>query len=225
MERDFDPVLLNRRVEGLAVSHQRLLSVLDGLTDEMVGRPSLLPSWSVGHVLAHLDLQARSVTRLVDAAERGEVADQYPGGFPARSSAIEERATRSAVEHVRAVRDSIYELEGVFARAREAWYGFGRLVIGREVPITDLPLRRWREVEVHLGDLGIEEWGPTGPDSWADEYVRDDLVVMTMMWKARGSMGLTDLPAAVMTRPPRERLAWLTGRTTIDGVEPAGVLP
>lgn len=223
-DRTFDPVLLNRRIEGLATSHQRLLGRLDQLTDGMVTRPSALPSWTVGHVLAHLEQQARSVTRLVREADRGGVADQYPGGVDARSAAIENFSSRSAADHTKAVRDSIYELEGTLARAGEAWYGFGRLVSGTEVPITDLPLRRRREVEVHLGDLSIPEWGVVGVDSWADDYVRDDVSVLTMQWKARGSMGLTDLPALVATRPPRERLAWLLGRIDIDGLGPAGLL-
>ncbi len=224
MDAEFDPVLLNRRVEGLATAHQRLLSLLDGLTDEMVTRLSALPSWTIGHVLAHLEQQARSVTRLVDGAERGEVVDQYPGGAQARADAIEELHRRSSAEHVAAIRHSIYELEGTLARARSGWYGYGRLVSGLEVPIVDLPLRRRREVEVHLGDLGVAEWGPVGFDSWADDYVRDDLSVLTMQWKSRGSMGLTDLPAPVATRPPRERLAWLLGRLSVDGVPPAGLL-
>lgn len=223
-EPTFDPVLLNRRVEGLAVSHQRLLEHLDRLTDEMVSRPSQLPGWTVGHVLAHLEQQARSVTRLVDGAERGEVVDQYPGGVEARREAIERHATRSAADHTKAVRESIYELEGTLARAREAWFGSGRLVSGAVVPITDLPLRRRREVEVHFGDMGVTEWGAIGPDRWADDYVRDDLAVLTMQWKSRGSMGLTDLPTPIATRPPRERLAWLLGRLEIDGVSPAGLI-
>ena len=223
-DRSFDPILLNRRVEGLAASHQRLLERLDRVTDEIVTRPSLLPTWTVGHVLAHLEQQARSVTRLVDGAERGEIVDQYLGGVAARAEAIERLSSRSAADHVRAVRDSIYELEGAFARAREGWFGYGRLVSGVEVPVTDLPLRRRREVEVHLGDLGVREWGPVGADSWDDDYVRDDLSLLTMQWKARGSMGLTELPRTVTTRPPRERLAWLLGRLDIDGVAPAGLI-
>jgi maleylpyruvate isomerase len=64
-----DATALNRQVEGLAASHQRLLSTLDpmdgeGLTDEMVNRPSRLPDWTVGHVLAHLARNADSMTAM-----------------------------------------------------------------------------------------------------------------------------------------------------------------
>jgi maleylpyruvate isomerase len=223
-DHDFDPVLLNRRVEGLAASHQRLLGVIENVVDEMFSRTSWLPGWTVGHVLAHLEQNARAMTRMVDTAERGEVAEMYPGGADARSGAIESLATRSADEHRRQIRQSIYELEGAFARARQGWYGFGRSTTGVEIPIVDLPLRRWREVEVHLGDLDLPELGPTGSAAWSEAYVRDDLVVLSMQWKSRGSMGLTDLPPLVATRPPRERLAWLLGRLHIEGLAPAGVM-
>ncbi|MGA1641886.1 MAG: maleylpyruvate isomerase N-terminal domain-containing protein [Ilumatobacteraceae bacterium] len=223
-DHDFDPILLNRRVEGLATAHQRLLDVMEHVVDDMIPRESSLVGWTVGHVLAHLEQNARAMSRMVDAAERGDVVDMYPGGVEARSAAIESLAVRSADEHRRQLRQSIYEVEGWFARAREGWYGFGRSTTGVEIPIVELPLRRWREVEVHFGDLGLGELGPTGSLAWSDAYVRDDLVVLTMQWKSRGSMGLTDLPPAIATRPPRERLAWLLGRLHVDGLAPAGVM-
>jgi len=54
VEISFDATTINRQVEGLAASHQLLLERLGGLTDDMVARPSLLPEWTVGHVLAHI---------------------------------------------------------------------------------------------------------------------------------------------------------------------------
>ena len=137
---------------------------------------------------------------------------------------IKEAASRSADEHVAGVRRSIYALEGAIAGAREGWYGSARMVSGIEVPVTDLPLRRWREVEVHMGDLGLAELQCVGPDSWSLDYVRHDLSVMTMQWKSRGSMGLTDLPPQIRTQLPTVRLGWLMGRVTIDGLAPAGLM-
>ena len=215
---------MNRQVEGLAASHQLLLERLGGLTDEMVARPSLLSDWTVGHVLAHIAQQGDSITRLFLAAELGEVVDQYEGGFAARVAAIDGAASRSAAEHVSDVRRSIYALEGAIASAREGWFGSARMVSGIEVRVTDLPLRRWREVEVHMGDLGLSELGCVGPESWSMDYVRHDLSVMTMQWKSRGSMGLTDLPQQIRTQSPTVRLGWLMGRVTIDGLAPAGLM-
>jgi len=190
----------------------------------MVSRPSLLSDWSVGHVLAHIAQQGDSITRLFLAAELGEVVDQYEGGFAARVAAIDEAASRSAEEHVNDIRRSIYALEGAIASAREGWFGSARMVSGIEVRVTDLPLRRWREVEVHMGDLGLAELQCVGPDSWSLDYVRHDLSVMTMQWKSRGSMGLTDLPEQIRTQSPSVRLGWLLGRVIIDGLAPAGLM-
>lgn len=224
MENSFDATTINRQVEGLAASHQLLLERLGGLTDDMVSRPSLLSDWTVGHVLAHIAQQGDSITRLFLAAELGEVVDQYDGGFAARVDAINQAASRTADEHVADVRRSIYALEGAIASAREGWFGSARMVSGIEVRVTDLPLRRWREVEVHMGDLGLAEIKCSGPDSWSLDYVRHDLSVMTMQWKSRGSMGLTDLPQQIRTQSPTVRLGWLMGRVTIDGLAPAGLM-
>jgi maleylpyruvate isomerase len=224
VENTFDATVINRQVEGLAASHQLLLERLGGLTDEMVSRSSLLPDWTVGHVLAHIAQQGDSISRLFLAAEEGEIADQYEGGFAARVTAINEAASRTAAEHVTDVRRSIYALEGAIASARQGWYGSARMVSGIEVRVTDLPLRRWREVEVHMGDLGLAELGCVGPESWSMDYVRHDLSVMTMQWKSRGSMGLTDLPQQIRTQSPTERLGWLMGRTVIDALAPAGLM-
>lgn len=224
VENTFDATVINRQVEGLAASHQLLLERLVGLTDEMVSRSSLLPDWTVGHVLAHIAQQGDSISRLFLAAEEGEIADQYEGGFAARVTAIDEAASRTAAEHVTDVRRSIYALEGAIASARQGWYGSARMVSGIEVRVTDLPLRRWREVEVHMGDLGLAELGCVGPESWSMDYVRHDLSVMTMQWKSRGSMGLTDLPQQIRTQSPTVRLGWLMGRTVIDALAPAGLM-
>ena len=220
---------MNRHVEGVADAHQRLLTALETpegrlLTDEMVGRPSRLESWTVGHVLAHIAHNADGMTRMFEGAEAGLVADQYPGGLPRRNEDIARDAHRSAAAHVAAIRDSIYRLEGAWNGAREAWMGSGRLGTGVVVNIADLPLRRWREVEVHMADLGIAELALDGVDVWSNDYVRHDLRMMTMLYKARGSMGLVDLPTEVLRLDPRHRLAWLLGRLEVAGVSPAGVL-
>lgn len=213
---------VDRHVEGAASAHQRLLAMVGsidgvGLSDDMVRRPSLLPGWTVGHVLAHLVHNADSFIRLFGAAEAGEVADQYPGGADVRSADIERDAALPAAEHGERLRRSVYALESTWISARRAWEGYGRSVSGDLIPIRDVPLRRWREVEVHTGDLGLDEIGSRGIDTWSEEYVRHDVAFLTMQYKARGSMGLVDLPDAVRTAPPRYRLAWLLGRYDVDG--------
>lgn len=217
--------VVDRYVEGAAGAHQRLLQRLQPsdddkstLTNDLVSQPSLLPGWTVGHVLAHLAHNADSMVRLFLAAEQGEIGDQYPGGMTQRTSDIERDARSSAQEHLDRLRRSIYALETAWIGARNAWSGHGRTPAGILVPMTEIPLRRWREVEVHLGDLGLGDGQCVGIACWSEEYIRYDCAFLTMGYKARGSMGLTDLPDAVRSAEPRYRLAWLLGRYEFDGV-------
>jgi maleylpyruvate isomerase len=221
--------MIDHDVVGAAEAHQRLLSRLDpvegaGLVDEHIRRPSQLPGWSVGHVLAHLALHAQSFTRLFEAANEGIVARQYPGGFAERAAHIERDAGGSAREHITRLREAIYDLEGAWSRATTAWQGRAELASGAVVSIGDLPLRRWREVEVHMGDLGLAALGCDGPLCWSEAYVRRDLRVLTMQWTARGSMGLNVTPALIARLEDRWRLAWLLGRHDVDGVGGANLL-
>ena len=57
---------LDRDVEGCAGAHQRLLAGLEDLTDDQARRDSLLPGWTVGHVLTHLARNAEAFTRLLE---------------------------------------------------------------------------------------------------------------------------------------------------------------
>jgi maleylpyruvate isomerase len=210
---------LDRDVEGCAGAHQRLLADLEDLTDEQARRASLLPGWTIGHVLTHIARNADAFTRLLEHADRGLSTDMYEGGAVARNAAIEAGAGRSARELSRDVRQSIYALEAQWARtSATGWAGSGRGAAG-EIPMVEVPFRRWREVEGHRVDLGL---GAT-PADWPPAYVRADLDRMTMAWAARRPMGLTMLPSAVLALPPHERLAWLLGRLEIAGLEPAGI--
>jgi len=210
---------LDRDVEGCAAAHQRLLADLDDLTDEQARQASLLPDWTVGHVLTHIARNGDAFTRMLEHADRGESVDMYEGGFDARVAAIEAGASRSARELVADVRRSIYALEGQWAGTTETgWNGTGIGIFG-EIPMADVPFRRWREVEVHHIDLGLRA---TTAD-WSPLYVRLELERMTMAYAARRPMGLTDLPPEALALAPHERLAWLLGRREIEGLAPASV--
>lgn len=225
---DVDWREIDQHVAGASSAHQRLLTALDppegvGLTDDMVSRPSRLPGWTVGHVLAHLALNAESFVSVIEAAERGECVRQYTSQ-ETRDDDIERASRRSASEHVAALRGAVYRLEGTWSGAREAWTGAGLTIGGERLPVVEIPMRRWREVEVHMADLGLAEVSLDSIELWSNEYVRHDLRRLEMSHKARGSMGLTGLPNAVAIRPPRERLAWMLGRLDIEGA-PRGEWP
>jgi maleylpyruvate isomerase len=210
---------LRRDLEGAADAHRRLLARIDTVDDDTLRRPSLLPGWTIGHVLAHLARNADSHVRMLDAGERGEVADQYDGGAAGREAEIERDATTPAAVLVADLRAATEALERCWAATTaRGWAGEGRTLVG-VVPLADLPFRRWREAEVHHVDLGL---GAT-PEGWPAAYVRLELHRMEMLWAARRPMGLTTLPPAALAAAPAHRLAWLLGRASIDGLEPAGV--
>jgi maleylpyruvate isomerase len=208
-------------VAGAAAAHQGLLAMLDerltaGALDG--SSPSRLPGWTIGHVLTHLARNADSIVRVLAAAERGEIIDRYEGGQARRDAEIEAGAPRSAEALVADVRNTIWSLEQTWS-THTRWDGRSREAHSHEIPVTELPFMRWREVEVHRADLGLGY----EPSDWPAEYVRRDLRLMEMRWNARRPMGMTGLPQATLDAPPYERLAWLLGRTSIDDLEPAGV--
>ena len=208
-----------RHVEGATAAHRRLELRLASLTDADIARPSLLPGWTVGHVLAHVARNADSHVRMLEAGGRGEVADQYEGGAEGRAAEIERDAGRDAATAAADVVASNARLEATWAGLHDdAWSGEGVSAMGR-VPLDDLPFRRWRETEVHHVDLGLGY----GPGDWPAAYVRLELVRMERLWAARRPMGLTSLPPEALAAPPAQRLAWLLGRLAIEGLEPAGI--
>lgn len=220
---DIDWREIDQHVAGASAAHQRLLAALDppdgvGLTDEMVRRASVLPGWTVGHVLAHLALNAESFVVVIESAERGESARQY-ASQEVRDLDIERSSRLSANEQLASLRSAVYRLEGAWSGAREAWTGAGLTIGGDRLPVVEIPMRRWREVEVHTSDLGIVELSLDSIDLWSNDYVRHDLRRFEMLHASRGSMGLAGLPSAVASRPPRERLAWMLGRIDIEGVD------
>ncbi|MGB8861602.1 MAG: maleylpyruvate isomerase N-terminal domain-containing protein [Ilumatobacteraceae bacterium] len=210
---------LQRDLKGASAAHATLLVALTGLTDEQCAGPSLLPGWTIGHVLTHLARNADSHVVMLEAANGGRVAAQYPGGAAQRAGDIEAGAARPAAEQVADLSAASAQLEDAWvAMTDDGWRGEGTSFQGT-VAVSDLPFRRWRETTLHHTDLGLGY----GWQQWPAEYVRLELGRMTMQWASRKPMGLTTLPAAAMALPDAHRVAWLTGRVAVDGLEPAGI--
>lgn len=209
---------LDRDVAGCAAAHQGLLASLDELTDEQARQPSLLPDWTVGHVLTHLARNADSHVRMFEAADRGEVALQYATA-QARNDDIEAGADRPADELVGDLRRSIWRLEGTWASTSAVgWAGQGLNAQGRQM-ISDLPFRRWGETVIHRSDLGLGY----APADWPADFVRLELRRLTMLWASRRPMGMTELPTAALELDDRARLTWLLGRADVPGLPAAGI--
>lgn len=206
---------LNDHVEGCSAAHQRVLADVEGRDDAWVRADSLLPGWTRAHVLTHLARNAEGLARLLEHANSGEVADQYPGGVTARNAAIDAGAQRSMAEIVNDLRATTWLLESAWvSTTADGWQGHGRLSSGALIPVREVVFRRWREVEVHHADLGDEfSWS-----EWSPAYVRLDLEYQTMAWTSRRPMGLATLPDAALRLEPAARLAWLLGRLKVEGL-------
>lgn len=215
---------IERDIRGATAAHAKLLAALQTLTDADGRAASLLPNWSVGHVLTHIARNADSNVLMLNAANHGEVGAQYPGGVEQRNVAIESGAGRSAADLVADVAGACGRLEAAWAATTaDGWEGTGQTTVG-PVPISVLPFRRWRETVVHHADCGFVVGERTF--SWRDwpaDYVRLELEQMTMLWASRKPMGMTTLPAAAFAVDDGHRLAWLMGRAAIDGLAPAGI--
>jgi maleylpyruvate isomerase len=211
---------LRRDLRGAIEAHRVLEPSLVGLSEWQVRQASVLPNWTVGHVLTHIARNADGFRRLLEGALRGEVAEMYPGGLEHRNADIEAGALRTAEALVDDVRMSAARLELAFeSMTDEAWAREGSAPFGT-VALADVPFRRCREVHVHHADLGL---GFTWRD-WPTTYVRVELQRMTMLWNSRRSMGLTGLPPQALAVDDHHRTAWLLGRADIDGLDPAGLM-
>ncbi len=202
---------MRAEIESCRRSHAELVDHLRS-ADADPRRPSTLPGWTLGHVLTHLARNADGHLSML-AGRR-----QYPHGVAGRNADIEAGAGREWGELVADVAATAGQLDAAFAERRD-WSGSSTMLSG-ERPTALLPLLRQREVEVHRSDLGLGY----GFADMPTDYVRADLRLMEMLWRARRPMGLTPLPEAALALDPSTRLAWLMGRAEVDGLPPAGVL-
>jgi maleylpyruvate isomerase len=180
-------------VEGCVAAHTTLLAAIADLTDDVARRPSLLPGWSVGHVLTHLSRNADSVVWRLEGAARGELRDQYPGGLEQRAGDIEAGACRPAAELVTDVQLSARAVErAMHDLPLAAWDAPSRTSRGVVEDSRDVVLSRWREVVVHHGDIDL------GPVPFPRALVD--------VWLPR------ELPRLAERSDPAELLSWLIGR-------------
>lgn len=143
--------------------------------------PSLLPDWSIGHVVTHIARNADALRRTFDAAARGEIGAMYPHGRAGRAADIETGAPRPRGELVDDVVEACARLELAWATASEtAWREGTGLSLAGPIRLAEWPARRRRETEVHHVDLGLA----ATVDDWSSAFVADE-------WD-RSATGLAD---------------------------------
>lgn len=185
-------------VEGSREATGRLFDTLEQIDQAVAIRPSLLPGWSIAHVLTHLARNADSFVRILEAATQGREVRQYAGGDIGRNQDIEEGAKRTAAEIIDDLRSACVRLDATWSEMpEEVWQQRGLRNNGLPLPCRLLPISRWREVEVHHVDLGL---GYEAAD-WPAEFVDTDL-----------PHALERLPERIDPEDKAAFLAWVYGR-------------
>lgn len=163
MERSDLPWL----VDGARAAHKQLEATLSGLEELQVRQPSRLPNWSRGHLLTHVARNADSHVRLLKAAQRGKLVEQYKGGQEGRAADIELGAIRDAATIIKdTVRASTRLIALWTALPDDVWERDVGTNVGTK-PAWGLVWSRWRELAIHHVDLDLGY----GPSDWPGEFV------------------------------------------------------
>jgi maleylpyruvate isomerase len=170
---------------------------------------SALPGWTRAHLLAHLAANAEAVGNLVRWAATGERTPMYSSPDQ-RAADIEAGSRRSDSALVAWFDDSAGALEAAMDGLTEGQWS-ARVVTaqGRDVPASETPWMRAREVMVHAVDLAAGLRFADLPEDFLESLVDDVLT-------KRGA-------EADVAGPLAGRAAYLTGRA--DGVSAAVVAP
>ncbi|WP_226363694.1 maleylpyruvate isomerase family mycothiol-dependent enzyme [Pseudonocardia abyssalis] len=138
---------------GDGAAHLRGLMARMG--DDAFAAPSGLPGWSRAHVLTHVARNADGMINLLTWARTGVPTPAY-ASVEARNADIEAGATRSPA----AIRDDVVDSSDRLALAvrempKQAWSAHVKNVQGVEIPATDIPWLRAREMWIHAVDLDV----------------------------------------------------------------------
>lgn len=164
----FGMTVPTEEITGSRTAHDRLHVTLGTLTADQLQRPSLLPDWTIGHLLAHLVGNGESVIRRLNGAIDGQQVEMYIGGDEGRTAFISEFSGVPLDELVARLRHVDETIDSLFdGLDPDVWDIAVLSRNGAPILAGDLPFQRWREVEIHLVDLGL---GHT-PADWSPELV------------------------------------------------------
>ena len=168
--------------------------------------PSLLPGWTRKHVVAHLAANADALGNLVHWAKTGEETPMYTSPEQ-RNADIEAGAQLPADRVVAWFEESAQMLANAMAEVTdEQWQAEVRTAQGREVPATEIPWMRTREVMIHAVDLGTGVTFADLPTEFLEELCLDIRAKRGSVPDVRG--------------PLPEVAAYLAGRPNVLNAEP-----
>ena len=225
-----DPLVLLTDVDRAT---DNLLRAAADLDPAVVSAPSLLPGWTVGHVLTHVARNADAYTNLLTWARTGVETPAYASPA-AREAAIAEGAGRPLREQLADIRAAHERFADAGAAMPAQAWTFQLDFI--KLPAAGVPWARLREVEVHHVDLGRGYTPADWSDAFALRLLREIVTTASadfppMILRPYGidhplTIGTADNPP-VVGGPTKSLAAWLSGRG--DGtdltVSPDGELP
>ncbi|MER6157696.1 maleylpyruvate isomerase family mycothiol-dependent enzyme [Streptomyces sp. NPDC001868] len=213
-----------RVLDWVADGRCRLEEAVDALPAEAVTEPSALPGWTRGHLLTHLARNADALVNLLTWARTGIPTPMYTSPDQ-RATDIDAGAGRPLAEQ----RSDLRESAARFARAAEAltddaWSATVTSGQGREIPASEVPWLRAREVWLHLVDLRVGVGMDALPPHLAWALVRDVAGWMSarvgpevgaeLTADGHGTvlLGTPSPSGTTVSGPPHALAAWLTGR-------------
>lgn len=129
------------------------LDALERTPDASLAEPTALPGWTRRHLVAHVAANAEALLNLTRWAATGIETPMYTSPEQ-RDDDIRSGALRAPRELREWVEESAGRLAAAFADLTDdEWSRPVRTAHGREVPATQIPWLRSREVMVHAADL------------------------------------------------------------------------
>lgn len=209
---------------------------LNELSDADFDDPSLLEGWDRRHLIAHVGLNARAITRLVEWARTGIETPMY-ASREQRAEEIEFSATlptqalRNLSDHA-----AIHLTVEWRDLPETAWANEVRTGQGRIVPVSETVWMRTREVWIHAVDLGnggrFDDFPPELLDAlladilgaWDRRREAEGIPVYLLEAVDRPGRAMNSIPDATATAAPivvrgtaAALVRWATGRGT-EGV-------
>lgn len=224
------PEPTSRLIAELPSANRRLLDTVTQLPDDAVLRPSLLPGWTLGHVLSHVARNADALVNLCDWARTGVRKPMYASP-EAREADIAEGAARPITEQVQDIAAAEARLLERFEDLpAAAWSAEVSWPSGATRTADQVVAARLNELEVHHVDLGL---GYTFDDIPADSRAAlltyattrwpDDFGVVLECSDATWSSPVRPAGARIVTGGSAALLSWVLGRS--DGSELGSDLP
>jgi maleylpyruvate isomerase len=207
---------------GDGAAHLR--GLMSRMGEDAFAAPSALPGWSRAHLLTHVARSADALINLLTWARTGVRTPAYPSREQ-RDADIEAGTRRTPAE----IRDDVVESSDRLAKVvrampEAAWSAHVEHPPGHDLPASDIPWLRAREMWIHAVDLDVGASFADMPAPMLAELLRDvtsamgakpDCPPLRLVASDGAAWEVGDqAEATTVTGSPPALVAWLLGRST-----------